>query len=151
MQNLISIFTGEMNEMIIKKSHIEKALADSNNKLIKEETTNKESEKKILRLEKNMENYQLLNNEKELDYKRNIAELKSELLLSTQTIHTNEIIRKDDIDKNEIQLRNMNIICQEREAWREAVSTKVICPSLLFIPLLLLFTLLFLFHFFYFK
>ena len=140
---LISIFTGEMNEMIIKKSHIEKVLADSNNKLIKEETTNKESEKKIIRLEKNMENYQLLNNEKELDYKRNIAELKSELLLSTQTIHTNEIIRKDDIDKNELQLRNMNIICQEREAWREAVSTKVICRSLLFIPLLLLFTLLF--------
>ena len=78
---LISIFTGEMNEMIIKKSHIEKALADTNNKLIKEETTNKEAEKKIMRLEKNMENYQLLNNEKELDYKRNIAELKSELLL----------------------------------------------------------------------
>ena len=35
MQNLIAIFTGEMNEMIIKKSHIEKALADTNNKLIK--------------------------------------------------------------------------------------------------------------------
>ena len=136
MQNLISIFTGEINEMIIKKSHIEKALADCNNKLIKEETTNKESEKKILRLEKNMENYQLLNNEKELDYKRNIAELKSELLLSTQTIHTNEIIRKDDIDKNELQLRNMNIICQEREAWREAVSARFLSLCLFSIPLL---------------
>ena len=89
-----------------------------------------------MRLEKNMENYQLLNNEKELDYKRNIAELKSELLLSTQTIHTNEIIRKDDIDKNELQLRNMNIICQEREAWREAVSARFISSCLFSIPLL---------------
>ena len=116
--------TGEVNELMINQSHLEKTLNDLNIRFLKEENHNKEIEKKNILLEKKIENLSLSNNEKDFDHKKEVDGLRKELLHAIQTIEINENNRKEDLEKKDIQLMRMENMGQERELWRQSVSDK---------------------------